>query len=391
MSPQEVLAQADWLRSSGVQRVFELLDGAHGKTQAVGGAVRDTLLGVAVGDIDFATVLLPDEVMARAKAADIQAIPTGIDHGTLTLVVDGRGFEVTTLRQDIATDGRHAEVQFGTDWSADAARRDFTLNALYADMDGQLFDPLGGLDDALAGRVRFIGDADTRIAEDRLRVFRFFRFSASHGGEVLDAEGLAACARAAGDLADLSAERVGNEMTRMLGLPTVAKTLTVMQESGVWQAGAEWLADLADYELRIHAPDGAARLALMFEHQNPRDVQKRWRLSNADLKAAQSVQAAAHLLSEGAALEAAYRHGDVLRRALPVAGVLGEWDAKLQTRIAAQLASIEVPDFPISGDDLLERGVEAGPLLGDHLNMLEGMWIESGFKLNRDQLLMLIG
>ncbi|HEX4016097.1 MAG TPA: hypothetical protein VHX15_05110, partial [Frankiaceae bacterium] len=218
---QDRLTNAEWRMRPETRRIFSLLDGAAGRTRAVGGIVRDTLLDRQRDDaeIDFATELLPDEVMQRAGEAGIGVYPTGIEHGTVTLRLGEFAAEVTTLRQDVATDGRHAKVRFGTDWVRDAERRDFTLNALYVGSDGALFDPLHGLDDCLAGRVRFIGDADRRIAEDRLRVYRFFRFSASLGGERFDDEGLTAVGRAANDLGDLSAERVGGEMRRMLELP----------------------------------------------------------------------------------------------------------------------------------------------------------------------------
>ncbi len=218
------LKNASWLKRPETQRIFVLLDGPEDKTRAVGGVVRDSLLerNRDSAEIDFATQLLPDAVMRRAGEAGIGVYPTGIDHGTVTLKLGDVTAEVTTLRQDIETDGRHAKVKFGTDWRRDAERRDFTLNALYAGADGTLFDPLSGVEDCLAGLVRFIGDADQRIAEDRLRVYRFFRFSASHGHERFDGAGLDAVTRAAGTLGELSAERVGGEMRRMLDLPQVS-------------------------------------------------------------------------------------------------------------------------------------------------------------------------
>jgi poly(A) polymerase len=231
------LRQAGWLTGPETQQLLRMLDGGSGRTRAVGGIVRDTLLGLprANTDVDFATELTPDEVVARAGTHGASAYPTGIDHGTVTLRLGTVVAEVTTLREDIETDGRRAVVKFGTDWARDAARRDFTLNALYAGIDGTLFDPLGGLPDLLAGRVRFIGDAAQRIEEDRLRVYRFFRFSASHGAEKLDPDGLAACEAAASRLGSVSAERVGSEMMRMLGLRRVANTLKAMVPRRGWR------------------------------------------------------------------------------------------------------------------------------------------------------------
>src|SRR5690606_16390850 len=198
------LQRAEWLQSEETQRLLALLDGAEGRTRAVGGIVRDTILGRPLhrSDIDLATELPPEEVVARAEQAGVASYPTGIEHGTVTLRLGALAAEVTTLREDVETDGRRAVVRFGTDWTRDAERRDFTLNALYAGMDGTLFDPLSGLEDCIVGRVRFIGEPERRIAEDRLRVYRFFRFSASHGSEQFDAAGLAACRAAAASLGE---------------------------------------------------------------------------------------------------------------------------------------------------------------------------------------------
>ncbi len=382
------LAQAEWLQRAETQKVFALLDGDDHRCRAVGGSVRDSLLGMlSRGDVDFATEFSPEEVMARAKAAGVRAVPTGIEHGTVTLVIDGQGFEVTTLRQDVATDGRHAEVAFGTDWALDAARRDFTCNALYADADGGLFDPLSGIDDALAGRVRFIGDADKRIAEDRLRVFRFFRFSASHGQQSFDAAGLGACTRAAHQLGALSSERVGAEMVRMLDLAQVGKTLEAMTEAEVIDLGGHCLQDLVDYEARTDQANVLARLAIIFEHIKPSELQARWRLSNVQVHSAEKIGAAAHLLSEGAVLEAAYRYKNSVAPAVAVASMLGDWAPKLQLRTMSQLEGLDIPVFPVSGRDLLALGVEQGPQLGEVLKLLEQDWIASGFALSQSQLL----
>ena len=204
---RERLRQASWLSRAETQQLLALLDGAQRRTRVVGGAVRDTLLGLdqEMADLDLATELMPGDVAARAERAGVAVYPTGLAHGTVTLKTGTLVAEVTTLREDVETDGRHAVVRFGQDWREDAARRDFTMNALYAEIDGTLFDPLGGLGDCLERRVRFIGEAARRIAEDRLRVYRFFRFSASHAGEQFDQDGLAACTAAAGTLGRLAA------------------------------------------------------------------------------------------------------------------------------------------------------------------------------------------
>jgi len=231
--------------------------------------VRDALVDRMrdTPEIDFATELRPEEVSRRAAAAGVPVYPTGIEHGTVTLKVGDLIAEVTTLREDVETDGRHAKVKFGKDWTRDAERRDFTLNALYARADGTLFDPLGGADDCIAGYVRFIGDADQRIAEDRLRVYRFFRFTASHGHEKFDRSGLEAVTRAAGSLDGLSAERVGSEMRRMLDLPRVGTTLGAMRR--------EFAAHRDRDAAFVHRPPEDRRADRAEPRRHPRGVHRR--------------------------------------------------------------------------------------------------------------------
>ncbi|HWA19784.1 MAG TPA: CCA tRNA nucleotidyltransferase [Devosia sp.] len=388
-SAAQRLKEAAWLRDEDTQRLLALLDGAQNRTRAVGGIVRDTLLDRVreTRDIDFATELLPDDVMARATRAGIPAYPTGIEYGTVTLRPGALLAEVTTLREDVETDGRHAVVKFGTDWRRDAERRDFTLNALYAGMDGALFDPIGGVEDCLAGSVRFIGNADARIAEDRLRVYRFFRFSASHGRERFDAEGLAAATRAASQLGDLSAERVGAEMRRMLNLPRISKTLRTMMDAGVLAVGSDVLERLASYERHAPKPDGISRLALMMAKSGAPGIKEQWRLSNEEVQRANAILAAAALLIDFDLYEAAYRFPSVLAEAIEVAAVLAGWTEAGRAAVVGQLASIEVPTFPIRGDDLIAAGIKPGKALGAELERLERLWIESGFALDRNALM----
>ena len=383
------LKQAEWLRRPETQQVFALLDGARGKTRAVGGMVRDTLLERVreASEIDFATELKPEEVMRRAGGAGIAAYPTGIEHGTVTLKVGELVAEVTTLREDVETDGRRAKVKFGTDWVRDAERRDFTLNALYAGMDGELFDPLGGADDCLAGVVRFIGDADTRIAEDQLRVFRFFRFSASHGQERFDAEGLAAVRRAAGDLASLSAERVGGEMRRMLDLPKVARTLQAMTEARILAFGPPLIEMFGAYERRARKPNFVARLAILLAGLPADGLKQMWRLSNDEVSGAEAIVGAAKLLIAFHVNEAAYRYPAALADAVDVAATLAGWTEAGKSAVVQHLEKIEVPRFPVSGGDLVAQGIKPGPGLGAELDRLEKKWIESGFTLDREALL----
>lgn len=381
------LPQTEWLTRPEVQAIFAALDGREGKTRAVGGIVRDTLMGrlSPEADIDMATELLPVVVMQRAKAADISAYPTGIEHGTVTLKLNETTVEVTTLRRDVETDGRHALVQFGTDWIEDAKRRDFTLNAIYCGFDGKLFDPLKGAGDALAARVRFIGNAAERIAEDGLRVYRFFRFSASHGGEKLDAEGLSACQLAVGKLDHLSAERVGSEMLRMLALPKIALTIAVMNEIGLLSLSRSELSAVLRYEvLGGHNP--AARLALLAGSDIDAQ-QERWRLSNAQVEAARRVFSAALLMSEDEIALGVYRYRDEAIEGLAVAAAQHNWPRDRLMEAAREIARLPNPDFPVSGRDILANGIEPGPEVGATLARLEALWVQSAFSLTRDELL----
>lgn len=383
------LKSAEWLNRAETQQLFALLEGSRNRTRAVGGIVRDTLLDRWRDrpEVDFATELEPDEVMRRAGEQGIPVYPTGIEHGTVTLKLGDVTAEVTTLREDVETDGRHAVVRFGTNWQHDAERRDFTLNALYAGADGTLFDPLGGVDDCLAGRVRFIGDADQRIAEDRLRVYRFFRFSASHGQERFDPDGFEAVRRAARTLESLSAERVGAEMRRMLALAKVARTFASMTDIGILEFPAALVGWLSGYERRANKPDFAGRLALLVEALGSSGLKERWRLSNEDIALAERVLSAARLLVEFRVNEAAYRFPAALADAIGVAATLADWTEAGKSAVMQHLEGIEVPTFPISGSDLIAKGMKPGPALGAELERLEQKWIASNFRLERAQLL----
>ncbi|MFN7091106.1 MAG: CCA tRNA nucleotidyltransferase, partial [Allorhizobium sp.] len=227
------LADRDWFQEPALQKLMTLLNSGGAETRVVGGAVRNSLMGLPVGDIDLATTLMPEEVSGRASANGIKSVPTGIEHGTVTLVVDGKGYEVTTLRRDVETNGRHAQVAFGASWQEDADRRDLTINALYVGIDGEVIDLVGGLKDIETKTVRFIGDAEQRIAEDYLRVLRFFRFFAHYGSGRPDTDGLKACARARSQLKSLSAERVWSEIKKLLSARDPGRALLWMRQSGV--------------------------------------------------------------------------------------------------------------------------------------------------------------
>lgn len=398
------LAHEAWLQDAAVQRVFALLNADGGEGRVVGGAVRNALMGAPISDVDFATTNLPQVVMERAAAAGIKAVPTGIDHGTVTLVINGRGFEVTTLRQDVETDGRRAKVSFGTDWQADAERRDFTINALYATADGQVVDLVNGLPDIQTKTLRFIGDAHQRIAEDYLRVLRFFRFFAHYGSGRPDADGLRASARAKDKLDSLSAERVWSELRKLLAAPDPSRALLWMRTSGVLTAvlpetekwGIDAIHGLVATETALKwQPDPLLRLAAIIppDGERIRVMADRLRLSRAEAEALQSFAAAPSITPDmaGAALDRAlYRRGVTgiimrLRLALANARAKAVDDndemlkaAKLNTLLKRAIAFVK-PQFPVSGADLVELGLSPGPNFGKVLGQLEAEWVERNF------------
>ncbi|MER2606094.1 MAG: CCA tRNA nucleotidyltransferase, partial [Siculibacillus sp.] len=252
----ETRISAPWLDDPRLARLFAAIEREGDAAYVVGGAVRNTLLDLPAGDVDVATTALPEAVTARARAAGLKPVPTGIDHGTVTVVVEGHPFEVTTLRQDVASHGRHATVAFGRDWSVDAHRRDFTMNALYASLDGVVHDFVDGIADCRAGRVRFIGSAARRIEEDYLRILRFFRFHAAYGRGPLDAEGLAAAIAAREGLAGLSAERIGQETLKLMPAIGAPVTVAAMSDAGLLQRVLGRAADLGAFA-RLHALSNA--------------------------------------------------------------------------------------------------------------------------------------
>jgi poly(A) polymerase len=367
-----------WRKTRGVPRILKALGSKEGLTRYVGGAVRDDLLGLAVSDIDFATRLRPEEVIARLEAAHIKAVPTGIEHGTITAVADGQPAEVTTLRADVATDGRRATVAFTDDWMADASRRDFTINALYADPeDGEVHDYFGGLDDLKAGRVRFIGDPLTRIAEDHLRILRFFRFHARFGKGEPDAAALAACTARANDLMALSRERIADELLKLLALAEPAATVALMSARGILKPvlpeidGAERLAALIAAEVEGgFDPDPMRRLSALL----PRDpdtaetIAARLKLSN---KARKRIALAAD--------------GDLSANPRALAYWIGAESAQDRLLLAgrpedaAALREWPVPRLPITGGQLIKRGVPQGPLVAKILHAIERAWVAAGF------------
>ncbi|OJU06395.1 MAG: CCA tRNA nucleotidyltransferase [Rhizobium sp. 63-7] len=403
------LAGEDWFRDPALTRVLALLnsDGAVGRV--VGGAVRNSLLGIPVSDIDIATTLRPEAVMERAAAAGIKAVPTGLAHGTVTLVVDGTPFEVTTLRRDVETDGRHAQVAFSTDWQADAERRDLTMNALYVDANGDVVDLVGGLADIDSRTVRFIGDASMRIAEDYLRILRFFRFFAHYGSGRPDATGLKASAAARSKLRTLSAERVWSELKKLLSAADPGRALLWMRQAGVLTEilpeSEKWGIDAipalvgtekalgwdADPRLRLAAivPPDAERLAAMAA---------RLRLSREEaayFSAWATAPAVADDMAGTAFSRLLYRYGADgikvrLKLALASARVRAENGGVEDMQRAGRLSDLlnraerwQKPVFPLSGADVLAAGIAAGPKVGETLARLETEWLDRNFSTDR--------
>ncbi|MEQ8964185.1 MAG: CCA tRNA nucleotidyltransferase [Azospirillaceae bacterium] len=376
--------------------VLDALAAAGGAARFVGGCVRNALIDRPAGDIDIATTLAPDAVVSALEAAGLRAVPTGIDHGTVTAVSGGVPYEITTLRRDVGTDGRHATVAFTTDWAADAARRDFTMNALYADGEGRVFDPVGGgagVADARAGRVRFVGDPATRLAEDYLRLLRFFRFLAQYGRETPDATTLAALAEHVPGLARLSGERLRQELVKLLAAPDPVRAWRLMAETGaaaavIGEAGdIERLAGLLVLE---PAPDWVRRLAALMTEgpQAARSRADRLRLSNAerDRLGALTTPAPEPLARDADALALRrwlYRQGVATGRDRLLIELARAPDDDPRRSLVGDALAFEPPRLPVTGDDAIELGAEPGPALGVALRDVEDWWVARDFAPDR--------
>lgn len=381
-----------WMTAAETRAVLDALGGAG---RFVGGAVRNALLGREVADIDIATPLTPDEVTKRLTAAGLGAVPTGIAHGTVTAIAGGKPYEVTTLRRDVATDGRRAVVAFTTDWAEDAQRRDFTMNALYADANGEIFDTVGGVADLNAGRVRFVGDAGARIREDYLRILRLFRFHAWYGKGEMDSAALHAAAAEKSGVAQLSGERVQKELLKLLEADDPASVLRLMAASGILSEILPGTLDIARLERlaaidanAFFAPDPVLRLAALLPNDRAaaETVARKLKLSNAHAIRLDDVAGAREkivsYLSVKEVRKLLYRIGSARfkdRVFLKWAEDKKESNAVQWRMLLAVADAWERPKFPLSGRDVMLAGVPEGPLIGRILEEVEDWWIDADF------------
>ncbi len=388
---------ADWLHAESTKTVIAALEAVRADcVRFVGGCVRNTIMARPVDDLDLATQLTPDETLKALETAGIRAIPTGIEHGTVTAIVDHKPFEITSLRRDVETDGRRAVVAFTEDWAEDAQRRDFRLNALYAAPNGEVFDPVGGgYEDAMAGRVVFIGDADQRLREDYLRILRFFRFNAWYGAGI-DAEGLAACQRQRGGLEKIAKERTWKEFKKLLSAEMPRDAVIAMSKSGVLDEvlpehrGADGLHDLELTEqLTGVQPDPMLRLMALLPRSALAVQQTGQALRLSNDETARLTMWAADNLPEPVGMKSQelratlYWHG---KQAVVDRAMLAGADVR---DLLAAIRAWRRPDFPINGDDALAAGLK-GRDIGEALSRVAKVWVESDFYLERDDLLPLL-
>ncbi|MBX3598138.1 MAG: CCA tRNA nucleotidyltransferase [Rhizobiaceae bacterium] len=412
MSTASIAERAPWLKNPSLQKLLSALAENGEEARIAGGAVRNALLGQVVADIDIATTNLPQATVQKATEAGFKAVPTGIEHGTVTVVADGTPYEVTTLRDDIETDGRHAVVHFGRDWDRDAQRRDFTINALYATADGTVIDLVGGLADVEARRLRFIGDAEKRIREDYLRILRFFRFFAWYGDGRPDVEGLKACARLKDGLDRLSAERVWAELKKLLAAPDPSRALLWMRQSGVLSRvlpetekwGIDAIHGLVSAEKDLGwTPDGLLRLEAILPPDAGRleSMAKRLKLSTKEtsrlVEWATERSPVADLsdlaLSKRLYFGSPQGIDDRLALSLAVARTKAvSSDEALKeaagfSRLLKLTRNWKRPVFPLKGNDLAEIGFESGPVMGEVIRKLTEIWADSGFVMDKSALI----
>jgi len=391
-----------WLRASPLVTLLNLLNSDGQNARMVGGCVRDALLGREIMDIDIACSLAPEDAMTRLEKAGVKVIPTGLKHGTITAVIEKASFEVTTLRRDVQTDGRHADVAFTDDWLIDAERRDFTFNALYLDRDGSLYDPCDGLRDVAARRVRFIGDPDQRIEEDALRILRFFRFAAQFGQGELDIKGLEACINNKRLIENLSGERLAQEFFKILKAENLLPIIKLMHEKGILAKiipKSENLQNLTGY---VHLEESLGRCNILARLSN---------LLPKDSDAADDISRHLKLSSKQAKILKNYTAHDIglradmaqkdIRRSIYLSGrdififaLLQYWARANQDvnhegwrKILAYAENWPIPTFPVQGKDLMARGLKSGRAMGEQLRALEQEWVQSDFQLTREDML----
>jgi poly(A) polymerase len=382
-------SKAAWLNEPRLQQVMAVLTRGGGEVRVAGGAVRNALLGVPIADVDLATTMLPADVMRVCKAAGFGVHPTGFEHGTVTVVNGGASFEVTTLRRDIETDGRRAVVAFTSDWEEDAVRRDFTMNAMYCDAAGKIYDFTNGYGDLLRNRVKFVGDAKLRIKEDYLRILRFFRFHARFGKNAPDKTGLAACAKLKSGLKKISAERIRQEMFKLVVAPRAVATLKVMATSGVLKTIIPYT---DDWRLVGRLPEDAV-LRLYALAKKPQDLKDVLRLSNIEAQRIDELVAAPELspkLKNSEQRAMLYHLGaqawaDAVEMTW-AKGRVSKQDSKWQALLDLP-KRWPVPKLPVNGLDMLEAGIASGPYMGEMLRELEDWWVARDFVASREELL----
>jgi poly(A) polymerase len=403
MKPVEKITPQPWMAASETRQVIEALTKEGAEARFVGGCVRDAVLGRPVKDVDIATPLVPEEATRLLEAAGLKVVPTGIAHGTVTAVSAHRPYEITTLRRDVETDGRHAKVAFTDDWQGDAARRDFTMNALSCRPTGELYDYFGGLKDLRQGRVRFVGDAKERIREDVLRLLRFYRFLAHYGRGAPDAAARTACRDMATQLPSLSAERLRDETLKLLKAPSPHDVLVLMHNDKVLAAylpeatDIQKLSRLVTIERRwgerVRMGDPVRRLAMLLRDPGKAgEVATRLRFSNKDRERLEALRAPmpfAPPLDERSIRRECYRLGPelLIDRTLLFWAVEGNPDNAALERMLDAVEAWEPLALPVKGDDVLALGVPTGEAVGTALRQIEEWWIGEDFKPGRDEAL----
>lgn len=409
MTKSEKITPPDWMSAEDTKRLFDAFRAAGAEVRFVGGCVRDAMLGRPVKDIDLATDAEPPQVLELLGEKKVKAVPTGVDHGTITALPSQRPFEITTLRRDVETDGRHAQVSFTKDWAEDAARRDFTINALSADPDGTVYDYVDGIADLRAGRVRFIGDADQRIAEDALRILRFFRFQATYSSMEPDSAALLACHEASSQVEKLSGERVWQELSRLLIVPKPGAVFELMEKARVLRL----LLPVGRSTARLHAlaaledmvrvvPEPVRRLTALIQpdRQEASQIATRLRLSREETSRLDELSASRGESSAGmpeiSIRRSLYSMGVDVFRDL----ILLDWADQIAREPKVAAGNIEdwkitwdatkdwnAPEFPISGEDVMAAGAPEGPDVGEILEDLEEWWVDQAFRPGRDECL----